>query len=226
MSCTEARYCSCIVFDWFKAIMIWYIWGFHVPSCLTQRVCVQQWWKIYDLLVSGMMIFFWEPTDLNMLWNPEREAELMIVLCIISLKSYMVMLVNVSCFFLWLCGCACAGKISHVLPATGWASVNSPPGASFHFLGKEPHSSSHIWLLCTYYSQWSNRSGFAHSDQQLHNVFIWAYHCMDLWLFYFFPTYSLCTSLSHKPVSIKITNTPTQCPSSGDKCLSLISITV
>lgn len=158
-----------------------------------------------------------------MLWNPEREAELMIVLCIISLKSYMVMLVNVSCFFLWMCGCACAGKISHVLPGP---SVNSPPGASFHFLGKEPHSSSHIWLLCTYYSLRSNRSGFAHSDQQLHNVFIWAYHCMDLWLFYFFPTYSLCTSLSHKPVSIKITNTPTPCPSSGDKCLSLISITV
>lgn len=161
-----------------------------------------------------------------MLWNPEREAELMIVLCIISLKSYMMMLVNVSCCFLESADVrALARSRMCCLPQVG-PSVNSPPGASFHFLGKEPHSSSHIWLLCTYYSQRSNRSGFAHSDQQLHNVFIWAYHCMDLWLFYFFPTYSLCTSLSHKPVSIKITNTPTPCPSSGDKCLSLISITV
>lgn len=98
------------------------------------------------------------------------------VLCVITHKSYSVtvMVVNVFPPLLLVCECVgvgiCTNKITYVQPATGWVLVNSPQGKRFHFLGNEPHSSVHIWLLCTYYSQWPNQTRFAHSDQQLHNV--------------------------------------------------------
>lgn len=106
----------------------------------------------------------------------------------------------------------------------GWVLVNSPPGEGFHFLGKEPHSSFHIWLLSTYYSHWPNHLRFAHSNS--FTVLLPALKYKP-WIEFFFseikripPT--LCSVVNPLPESSK--PNPCKHPSAGDKCPSLISI--
>ncbi len=115
---------------------------------------------VYDLPVSGSITFVSQ--QCWACFETQKSVFCDKVLCLITQKSYSVtvMLVNVICFFysfLFVC------KWDHICEAsTGWILANSPQRERFYFLRNEPHSSVHIWLLCTYYSQWPNQR-FAHS---------------------------------------------------------------
>lgn len=78
------------------------------------------------------------------------------LLCLITHKCYpiTIMLINVICFFCYLCVWVWARKIT----CAACHRLYSPPREIFHLLRNEPH----IWLLCTYYSQWPTQR-FAHS---------------------------------------------------------------
>lgn len=98
------------------------------------------------------------------------------------------------CFFFFflfgVCVCLYASKITYVKATTGWMLVNGPRRERFHFLRNEPHSSPHIWLLCTNYPQWPNQTRFAHSFTPPASL------CLFMGLITEPHTYILCFSFS------------------------------